>query len=510
MTHNTNAIPTRDARLILAAVCLACLTLPLGFSGGAIATPAIGRAFAHQGADPAQLAWITNAFMLSFGSLLMAAGALADVLGRRRVFGAGLALYVLSSLALCLAPSLLVVNLLRGLQGVAAAATLAAGSAALAQVFEGRARLRAFSLLGTSFGLGLSLGPVVSGWLVQHFGWQAVFLCIGGFALLALVFGPPRMHETRDPDAAGVDWPGTLGFSGALGSLTFALIAAPERGWTHPLTLLLLLASGVLLAWFIRVELRARRPMLDLSLFANARFVGVQLLPVGTCYGFVVLLILLPLRFIGIDGIDEWHAGLMMLALSAPMLVVPSLAARLAHHVAPGRLSALGLLIAAAGLCWLAHGDGVAARWQMLGAMLVIGAGTGLPWGLMDGLSVSVVPKERAGMASGIFSTSRVAGEGVALAVVSAMLVALVQAVLPATSDARVAQALGRGDLAHALEQAVTPQLTAAALHAAYGQAFALLCYCLATITVACAALTLLLLRETTAASTASAPVSTT
>lgn len=494
MTDNRHAIPARDARLILAAVCLASITLPLSFSGGAIATPAIGRAFAVQGADPAALSWITNAFMLSFGSLLMAAGALADVLGRRRVFSAGLMLYVLASLALCIAPSLLVINLLRGVQGVAAAATLAAGSAALAQVFDGAARVRAFSLLGTSFGLGLSLGPVLSGLLVQRFGWQAVFLCLAAFGLLALLFGPPRMRESRDPDAVGVDWPGTLSFSGALGALTFGLIGAPERGWSHPLTLSLLIASVLLLAIFIAVELRTRRPMLDLTLFANARFVGVQLLPVGTCYCFVVLLIVLPLRFIGIDGMDEWHAGLLMLALSTPMLLVPSLAARLSRRVSPGRLSAAGLLVAAAGLCWLAQcGPGVS-RWELLAALLVIGAGTGLPWGLMDGLSVSVVPKERAGMASGIFSTSRVAGEGVALAVVSAMLVALVQWALPTGTGTLAAQYLGHGDLAQALSAA--PQLPAESLRDAYAHAFALLSYCLAGITVVCAILTVMLLRE--------------
>ncbi|NIE85389.1 MFS transporter, partial [Burkholderia sp. Tr-860] len=138
--------------LVLGAVCMAALALPLAFSGGAVATPAIGR---DLGGSPAAIAWITNAFMLSFGSLLMAAGTLADRFGRRRLFAFGVAGFTLSSAALGFAPSILAVDLLRAAQGVAAAAALAGGTAALAQEFDGHARTRAFSAPGTTFGIGL-------------------------------------------------------------------------------------------------------------------------------------------------------------------------------------------------------------------------------------------------------------------------------------------------------------------------------------------------------------------
>jgi len=151
--------------LILLAVCLAALVLPLSFSGGAVATPAIGR---DLGGDATSLTWITNAFMLSFGSLLMAAGALADQFGRKRLFIFGLAGFIATSLAMSLAPSVLVLDLLRALQGIAAAASLSSGSAALAQEFDGHARIRAFSMLGTSFGIGLAFGPLLAGALITH------------------------------------------------------------------------------------------------------------------------------------------------------------------------------------------------------------------------------------------------------------------------------------------------------------------------------------------------------
>ena len=151
--------------------------------------------------------------------------------------------------------------------------------------------------------------------------------------------------------------------------------------------------------------------MLDLTLFRYPRFVGVQVLPIATCYCYIVLLVILPLRFIGILGHSEVHAGWLMLALSVPMLAVPLAAAALTRWMSAGTISGIGLTIAAGGLYLLraALRDGTDAA--LIVPMLMIGIGTGLPWGLMDGLSVSVVPKSRAGMACLLY-TSDAADEG--------------------------------------------------------------------------------------------------
>ncbi|WP_321842695.1 MFS transporter [Paraburkholderia bannensis] len=490
---------SRHRFAILAAVCVAALALPLAFSGGAVATPAIGRALssADRLADPTALNWITNAFMLSFGSLLMAAGALADLYGRKRVFLCGLAGFVLCSLALACAPSLLAVDLLRGAQGAAAAAALAGGTAALAQEFEGHARTRAFGALGATFGLGLAFGPLIAGVLIEYASWRAIFLGGGLACTLSLVFGTRYLRESRDPHASGIDWPGTLAFTLALSSFTFGVIEAPVLGWASAPVLALLAASALLACAFIVVETRSARPMLDLSLFRYPRFVGVQVLPVATCYCYIVLLVILPLRLIGVDGLREIDAGFLMIALSAPMLVVPFIAAALTRWLSMGLICAAGLLLAAAGLLWLA----VALRagpHAAIAPLALIGIGAALPWGLMDGLSVSVVPKERAGMATGIFSTTRVAGEGVALATVNAVLAALAAthlAQFAAADTASVHEAAARlasGDLA----QAATwlPVAGATNLQHAYALAFGTLLKGLAAITVFCAVVVLLFL----------------
>ncbi len=489
MKNPTVATGDRGKSLILAAICMAALVLPLSFTGGAVAIPAIGR---DLGGSPVALNWTTNAFMLSFGSLLMAAGSLADQFGRKRVFAMGMALFTLTSVALSFAPSVLVLDILRAVQGIAAAASLASGSAALAQEFEGHALTRAFGMLGTTFGIGLAFGPLSSGMLIEAFGWRSIFVITAMIGAMSLVFGIPRMRETRDPSASGLDWPGATTFTGTLALFTFGIIQAPESGWASPLILTLLSLSAVLLIAFIVIETRMTKPMLDLSLFRYPRFVGVQVLPIGTCYCYIVLVVLLPLRFIGAEGMSEIDAGWLMLTLSAPMLVVPMIAAALSRRISAGILSGVGFLIAAAGLFWLSlvHVDD--AHGALVLPMLLTGVGTGLPWGLMDGLSVSVVPKERAGMAAGIFSTARVAGEGVALAIAGVLLAAFSQdslsALIPGKDPetlVRVSEAgqrVATGDLANAA--AAVPEVARSLLVTAYDSAFQSLLHILIAVTV--------------------------
>lgn len=481
---------------VVFAVCLAALILPLSFSGGAVATPAIGR---DLGGSATSLTWITNAFMLTFGSLLMTAGALADQFGRKRIFLTGVGIFTVFSGLLTFAPSVLVVDLLRAAQGVGAAAALAGGSAAMAQEFEGHARIRAFSMLGTTFGIGLAFGPMIAGFLSETLGWRSIFMTSTGIGAIALIFGVRTLHETRDPDAIGLDWPGVLSFTAALSLFTFGVIQAPESGWTHPLVLGPLACAFIAIASFMFIESRTARPMLDLSLFRYPRFVGVQLLPIATCYSYVVLLILLPLRFIGVEGQTAIGAGILMLALSAPMLFVPTLAVSLSRRVSPGILSGVGLLVAAAGLIWLGRMTPDDGAWIAL-PMLVIGSGAGVPWGLMDALSVTVVPKERAGMASGIFNTTKVAGEGVALAIVTAGLSGLTSLglgrlagiELSASRLREIGSRLVSGDIAHALPLAAG--IDRAILVQSYVEAFEMLTWALAAITVVSALASFVLL----------------
>ncbi|RVB16921.1 MFS transporter, partial [Mesorhizobium sp. M7A.F.Ca.CA.004.05.1.1] len=304
--------------LVLLSVCLAAMTMPLTFTGPAVA---LSRIAADLGGSPIELNWVTNAFMLTFGATLMASGALADNHGRKRLFLVGLSLYVLASLGAMLAPDIIWFDIFRAAQGIGSAAAFAGGASALAQEFEGPLRLRAFSFLGTSFGIGLAFGPIASGLLISAFGWRSIFLLVAALAIAAAMLGLRTIRESRDPDATGLDWAGAGTFTIALASLTYGVLQAPQSGWADPLVVSLLAASAICFVAFVVVERRAQRPMLDLTLFAYPRFVGVQFLAAAPAYAFVVLLVLLPIRFIGIEGMSEIKAGQLMICLSGPLLI---------------------------------------------------------------------------------------------------------------------------------------------------------------------------------------------
>lgn len=497
MNPKLSKTSTTRRALVLAAVCLAALCMPLSFTGPAIAIPAIA---AELHGSPLALAWISNAFMLSFGGCLMVAGTLADRYGRKRVFILGMSLFGATTLALAAAPDIAPLDILRAVQGLACAMALSSGLAALAQEFDGARRARAFSLIGTSFGAGLAFGPFLAGSVIEHGGWRSLFLITAAAGLTALLLAARSMVESRDPQAGTVDWPGAITFTGALSLFTYALLQAPHSGWSSAASLSLLAGAALLLMTFIAIERRSTRPMLDLSLFRLPAFAGVQLLAAAPAFSFVVLLVLLPARLIGIEGYSSFEAGGMMVALSAPMLVLPMLASLAAQRFSAAHICCCGLLLTAAGLLWLSQcGPGLPAT-SLLGPLLLIGCGISLPWGLMDGLAVSVVPTERAGMAAGIFNTTRVAGEGIALAIVSALLAALVLAALHAVPGIDAQQALlaapllAIGELQHAGE--LLPQLDTATLAQAYGTAFRHLLYVLAAITIASSLLLLAFLRH--------------
>lgn len=495
MTKTTLRPQAAEQALILLAVCLAAAAMPLTFTGPAVALPAIGRAL---GGSPIALNWVTNAFMLTFGSSLMAAGALADAYGRKHVFLIGVGAFAILSAALAVAPDILWFDLGRAAQGMAAAAAFSSGMAALAQEFDGPARIRAFSIVGTSFGVGLAFGPIASGLMIDAFGWRSIFGLVVTLAVLSFLLGTRFLKETRDPDAAGLDWPGALSFTMALALFTYGVLLAPERGWSDPAVMGLLTGAVVLFVAFGIIERRVARPMLDLTLFRYPRFVGVQLLAAAPAYAFVVLLVLLPVRFIGIEGLSEIAAGRLMIALSAPLLILPIAAGLLTRWFASATICGVGLLVSAAGLFWLCRMPVGGDVMGLIAPMALIGIGIALPWGLMDGLAVSVVPRERAGMATGIFSTTRVAGEGVALALVSAVLSALTAGhltVAGAGADAtQAAQRLVTGDLASAA--GALPRIGHAGLVQAYGDAFATLLLMLCAITIITAIVVFAFLRR--------------
>lgn len=500
MTHPITDETSVRKPLLLLSACLTGILIPLCFTGPAVVLPSVNQAL---GGTAVQLNWVINGYILTYGSAMMAAGSLTDIYGRKRAWLSGLALFIAATVAIPLSPTVLWMDVLRLVQGLGGAAAFAGAMSSLAQEYDGHARTRVFSLLGTTFGIGLAFGPLAVGALVDSLGWQWVFHATAGIGVIGLTTVCWSARESRDPDATGLDWPGAITFTAALTLFTYAVLLAPEDGWLSTTVVGSLAASIVLFAVFVLIECRVARPMLDLSLFREAKFVGVQILAASPAFFYVTLIILLPARFIGIEGQSALEAGQLMIALSAPLLIVPFIAATLARWITAGVLSGIGLIITGLGLIWLAQALSTGGATSIILPMATIGVGIGLPWGLMDGLAVSVVEKERAGMATGIFNAVRVSADGVAIAVVAALLAGLIQsglfvALSPSGADAgptgviEAANRTAMGDVRSAT--AILPDAGRDLLVRVYDDAFQTQLYVLAAASIATALIVFALL----------------
>src|ERR1700710_719742 len=205
----------------LTAVCLGVFMLLLDITIVNVALPDIQTEL-H--ASLSDLQWVIDAYALTLAALLLTAGSLADLLGRRRVFALGLASFTIASVLCALAPSALVLILARGVQGIGGAAMFATSLALLAQEFRGRERGTAFGVWGATIGGAVAVGPLVGGVLTDGLGWEWIFFVNVPIGIATIVLAETRVRETRDPTASGVDWAGTALFSGALVALVFALI----------------------------------------------------------------------------------------------------------------------------------------------------------------------------------------------------------------------------------------------------------------------------------------------
>ena len=488
-----------SSRLTLAlqvlAACLTGLLIPLCFTGPAVVLPALA---AQLHGSASALNWVINAYILSYGSAMMVAGSLTDVLGRRRVWLAGLALFCAATLAIAQAPSVMLIAVLRCVQGLGGAAAFAAAMSSLAPLFHGAARSRVMSVLGTTFGLGLAFGPLAAGAMLELARWPGVFHATAALGALGALLVAASVPPDAPRGKARLDWPGACSFSAALALFTAGMLLAPEHGWRSAAVLGPAVASLLLWWLFVRIEKTVTQPLLDLSLFRQRRFVGVQVLAASPAFLFIVLVVMLPGRLIGAEGLAPLAAGQLMMALAAPLLVVPLLSGLLLRWCGAASLCAAGLLLAALGLAWLAlAGTGML-------PLLLIGAGIGLPWGLMDAMALNVVEPQRAGMATGIFNTVRVSADGVALAVAGAVLAGLIgnglADMLPAQLP--IAQAASRaalGDLRQAA-QMLPGQLDL--LRATYDAAFRQLLLLLSGLSATTALLLWYLLKAPRQAST--------
>ena len=363
------------------------------------------------------LQWVVDAYALTLASLLLTAGSLADMYGRRLLYIVGLFVFTAASLLCGLATTSLMLQLSRGLQGIGGAIMFSVSLALLADAFRGKDRGVAFGVWGAITGLAVSIGPLLGGALTSGLSWRWIFFVNLPIGVLAVVITVIRVAESRAPRARRPDWSGLVLFAAALASLVYALIESSERSFSAGRVIACFIVAGVLLAAFVAVEARGSQPMFELGLFRLPTFSGGAVAAFGVSASIFAMLLYLVLYLQDILGFSALQTGLRLLVLSGGILVTATIAGRLSSRVPVRLLIGPGLLLVGVGLI-LMRGLTATSTWTHLVAGLIVGGvGVGMLNPPLASTAVGVVSPDRAGMASGINSTFRQVGiaTGIAL-----------------------------------------------------------------------------------------------
>jgi EmrB/QacA subfamily drug resistance transporter len=406
-------------------------------------------------ADFAAAEWVVSAYTLAFAAMLMPAGTLADRFGRKRMLVIGLTIFTIAS-ALCgAARSDAMLNWARAMQGVGAALQLSAALATLSHAFHGVERARAFSFWGSVIGIAIMLGPVGGGLITQYLGWRWAFYVNLPIGAAMVVLTLLAVEDSRDPQATRFDIAGVVTFSLSLTLLTLALISGNRAGWSSRLILAELIGAAGLFLGFLGVERGQVRPMVDLQFFRRTTYVGANIAGLAYAATFLTMLTFLPLYFQNGMGHTPLAAGLLMLPMASPLFLIPHV---VAHFLAPrwsGRtLLSTGLVLIGIGLIWAGTEMHGFAYTPILVPMLIATCGAGILNGETTRVGMTVIPAERAGMASGVSGTVKFSGVVIGFAALGAILYARVGAslgmALPGQSVAvreKLTRAITGGDL---------------------------------------------------------------
>ncbi|MBB5777907.1 DHA2 family efflux MFS transporter permease subunit [Nonomuraea jabiensis] len=340
--------------LVLLAVSLGVIMVMLDGTVVGIANPSIQ---ADLKASLSDLQWVTSGYLLALAVFLITAGKLGDLFGHKRVFLIGVAGFAISSVGIGLSaeladiiPGLSPVGALialRVLQGLFGALLQPAALALLRGAFPGEKLNQAMGAWGAIIGLSSAAGPIVGGLLVENASWETVFFINAPVGLAALVLGTILIKDNRAQTMARIDWLGVLLLSGAMFSLVWTIIKAPEWGWGDSTTLTFAGLFAVLIGAFIFWQSRASQPLVPLSLFKNASISIGTVLMMMVAFAMFGAMFFLGFFFQGVHGLSPLEAGLRMLPMSAGMIVASPLAGMAIGRLGPKITMAAGLLITA-------------------------------------------------------------------------------------------------------------------------------------------------------------------
>jgi EmrB/QacA subfamily drug resistance transporter len=385
-----------------------------------VALPSIGREL-HSSVSGLQ--WTIDAYLLVLASLLMFSGSTADRIGRRKTFQAGLALFTVGSLLCSLAPSLGWLVAFRMLQAVGGSMLNPVAMSIITNTFtDPGERARAIGVWGGVFGLSLALGPVAGGALVDSVGWRGIFwvnipVGIAAIVLTALFVPESRAERARRPDPLG-----QVIIIVLLASLTYAIIEGPAAGWSSPRILGFFGLAAAALVVFLLYEPRRQDPLIDPRFFRSAPFSGANATAVTAMAAMGGFLFLNTLYLQDVRGFRPLIAGLYLLPMAAAMAVCAPLAGRIVAQ----RGTRVPLIIAGFGLIaggvLLTQLSSTTGSGLLILSYVIFGAGLGMVNAPITNSAVSGMPRQQAGVAAGVASTSRQVGQSLGVAIMGSVL----------------------------------------------------------------------------------------
>ncbi|KQS66452.1 multidrug MFS transporter [Modestobacter sp. Leaf380] len=401
----------------LVAVCAGTFMLLIDVTIVNVALPDIASSL---GTSFDQLQWVVDVYALALAALVLGAGSLADLYGRRRLYLSGLVLFAVSSLACGLAPDAGLLIAARAVQGIGAAAMFATTIALINAIYTGRDRGTAFGIWGAVVGAAAAAGPILGG-LLTELSWRWIFLVNLPICVFAVVLTLRVVAESKQSGAPQPDVPGIAAFTVGAGAVVYGLVEAAANGWSSVGSWGPIVAGVAVLAGWVFLELHREAPMLDLRLFRSGRFSGIMigslLLNLSAFAGSLYLSLWLQ----SILGLSPLQAGAVFIPLSAVSFATAALTGRLLSDAPPRVTLTIGLAVIGIGSLLMARVDAGASWGILVPGLAVLGLGVGISNPVVTSAALSSVPRERSGMASGAVNTARQLGFAVGVAVLGSV-----------------------------------------------------------------------------------------
>jgi EmrB/QacA subfamily drug resistance transporter len=364
-----------------------------------VALPTLQKAF---DASASELQWMVDAYILAFAGLLLTMGAIGDRFGRARTLQAGLILFVVSSFGATMAATPTQLIAARAAMGIGAAMIMPSTLSILINVFPREERHRAIAAWAGIMGLGIGLGPITGGFLIEHYDWPAVFLINVPVALTALVLGVLVVPDSRDPANAAIDLPGAVLSISAVTILVYGIIDAPRTGWTDPVILgcfALAAALGLVFAWR---ELRTSRPMIDFSLFRNMRMTAGVTAMSAVFFTMFSMIFALTQYLQFVLGQRPLAAGEVMLPLAIGVPVGAGLSVRLVARLGTARVVGIAMLAVAAVILTVTRWTTLTETWVVAATLFVAAIAMANVMAPSADAILGAVPENRAGVGSAV------------------------------------------------------------------------------------------------------------